>query len=1265
MLLSQFGRAVGTEFRRTRNLKGSGIALQSLRHSADVVGCFRVDVREGRELAAGDPAQITNAPISSIEKGFQNDGLYPPLAVHASRTGDEGGIVTMCQQVLLFLMTSVAAIAQTSSVGTFTGRGTLAARIAVRGEGIHAPSTVPVTASGDTSNQRLGAAGETFHGAAHEDAVWKQAGADEGLRQAFERARYSLEDSGHGSYRGVNPAQRLTFEFTEREARLSHPNGSVILHLTGYVYGDRLQKPASARLFGAANRVEYRREDLTEWYSNGSQGLEQGFTLAHRPRMCRKGEPLVIALGVTGGLAPTQKTDENQVLFASTSMGVVLRYGGLRALDARGRILPSRLEVRGAEIRLIVEDQGARYPLVVDPTWSQQQELTASDGAEYDNFGNSVSVSGDTAVIGAPGKTINSHVSQGAAYVFVRVGGVWSQQEELAASDGTAGDQFGYSVSVSGKTLVIGASGKTINSHAGQGAAYVFVRSGGVWSQQQELAASDGAASDAFGSSVSVSGVTTVIGSPNKNISGPGQGAAYVFVFSGTAWTQQQELIASDGAAGDLFGNSVSASGNTTVIGAPDKNGSQGAAYVFAASSGAWSQQQELIASDGAAGDLFGNSVSLSGTTAVIGAARKNSYRGAAYVFTSNSGAAWAEQRELTASDGAAGDQFGYSASVSGDTAVVGAFAKNSSQGAAYGFARSGGVWSQEQELTASDGAANDQLGFSVSLSGTTAVIGAFNKNSEQGAAYVFVGPALGTNSLLVGSAAGASSVILTCSGAWAVTANDSFLHISPGSASGTGSGVVVFTYDAFIGAGTRTGTLTIAGLTATVTQVGTNYLGTHAVTTLVPSGLSYPYGVAVDNSGNVYIADTDNSAIKEWCASTQQVVTLVSSGLNLPQGVTVDNSGNVYIADTGNNAIKEWIPSTGQVTTLVSSGLNQPYGVAVDSSGNIYFADRLNSAIKEWIASTQQVVTLVSWLDEGYEWNNPIGVAVDNSGNVYTLDGENSGIKKWNASTQQVTILGSSVPSGIALDSSGNVYIVEVGYWAIQEIQFAFVGPASLAESGWNGSDSLLPVLPATASLIGVFAPTSDQAWLTIGTIANGVINFSFATNTSVSRTAHISVLGQQITVTQNGLLTQTITFGPLATQVFGSAPFTLSATASSGLTVSFNSQTASVCTVSGITVTLVSVGTCTIQATQAGNTNYAAAPSVNPSFQVTSQCDLKRNGTINVADVQLIINEALGVTQPVNDLSGDGVVNVLDVQIEMDAAAGLGCKQLTPSAY
>ena len=284
--------------------------------------------------------------------------------------------------------------------------------------------------------------------AANADAAWKKAGADEGLRQAFERAAYSLEDSGHGTWRGVNPAERLTLEFDGHEARLRHPDGSVTFHLTGYGYGDRLQKPAHARPTGNGNRVEYQRGDLTEWYVNGSQGLEQGFTLTQRPGTDRESEPLVISLGVTGGLTPSQKADEDGVVF-----GAVLRYAGLKAVDARGHVLPSRMEVRGREIRLLVEDRDAQYPLVVDPTWTQQQELTASDGVADDLFGSAVSVSGDTAVIGAASK--NS--GRGAAYVFVRSAGVWTQQQELTASDGAPNDSFGISVSVSGDTAVVGA----------------------------------------------------------------------------------------------------------------------------------------------------------------------------------------------------------------------------------------------------------------------------------------------------------------------------------------------------------------------------------------------------------------------------------------------------------------------------------------------------------------------------------------------------------------------------------------------------------------------------------------------------------------------------------------------------------------------------------------------------------------------------------------------------------------------------------------
>ncbi len=997
-------------------------------------------------------------------------------------------------------------------------------------------------------------------------AAWKKAGADDGLRQAFERAMYSVKDGGNGTWRGANAAQRLTLEFSDQGARLSHPDGSVTFRLTGYGYGDRLVEPASAKPKAVGNRVEYQRGDLTEWYVNGPQGLEQGFTLVQRPGTDLAGEPLVIALGVSGELLPAQEAKPGAVVLGS-GKGVVLRYAGLKALDARGRALPSRLEVRGDEIRLVVEDHDAQYPLLIDPTWTQEQEMIASDGAANDLFGYAVSVSGDTAVVGAQGKTINSHAYQGAAYVFVRADGVWTQQAELTASDGAADDEFGVSVSVSGDTAVVGAHFKTVNSHATQGAAYVFVRSGGVWSQQAELTGSDGAAGDQFGSAVSVNGDTAVVGAFVKTInSQSGQGAAYVFVRSGAVWSQQQELITAHGGQNDWFGYSVSVNGDTALIGALEVN-QQGLAWVFVRSGGVWSEQGGLLAFDGGAGDNFGVSVSVNGDTALIGASghtvNSRASQGAAYVFVRSDGA-WSQQQELIASDGAAEDSFGASVSVSADTAVIGASVKtitsNSDQGAVYVFVRSGDTWSQQQELTGSDGAANDRFGYSVSVSGDTAVIGApfktINSLSSLGAAYVFVRPRLGTNAVVVGSAGGSSSVVLAYSGEWTATANNSFLHISAGSANGSGNALIVFTYDAFAGAGSRTGTLTIAGLTLTVTQAGTNYMGPGPVVTLVPrgvtpvddvavdsngyvyiantfdsmikewrassnqvtalvsSGLAGPHGIAVDGAGNVFIADTNDGAVKEWDAGEQQLITLVS-GLDQPLGVAVDVLGNVYIADTGNNAIKEWNASTRQVTTLVS-GLNEPFGVAVDVAGNVYIADSYNNAIKEWNALTTEVTTLVS---SGL--SSPLGVAVDGSGNVYIADTGNNAIKEWSASTQQVTTLlasGLNFPGGVAVDGTGNVYIADNLNEAIKEIPNVYIGPTAITEPVTAGSDALLPVLPSTTSLTGFFEPTSDQSWLTIGSITNGAIGFSFSANTSTSpRVAHIAVLGHQITVGQD----------------------------------------------------------------------------------------------------------------------------------------------------
>ncbi|MCG6975904.1 MAG: FG-GAP repeat protein, partial [Acidiferrobacterales bacterium] len=217
--------------------------------------------------------------------------------------------------------------------------------------------------------------------------------------------------------------------------------------------------------------------------------------------------------------------------------------------------------------------------------------------------------------------------------------------------------------------------------------------------------------------------------------------AAALLLVSPASWAltinEAQKLIASDGAAGDQFGRSVSVSGDTAVVGAYAKDSSRGAAYVFTRTGDTWSYQAKLIAEDGVANDLFGFSVSVSGDTAIISAHSDDdngNSSGSAYVFT-RSGSVWSQQAKLIAGDAAANDLFGVSVSVSGDTAVIGASLNDdngNASGSAYVFTRSGGVWSQQAKLLAADGAANDQFGRSVSVSGDTAVVGAYAKDSSR-----------------------------------------------------------------------------------------------------------------------------------------------------------------------------------------------------------------------------------------------------------------------------------------------------------------------------------------------------------------------------------------------------------------------------------------------------------------------------------------------------------------------------------------------------
>ena len=375
-------------------------------------------------------------------------------------------------------------------------------------------------------------------------------------------------------------------------------------------------------------------------------------------------------------------------------------------------------------------------------------KLTASDPAADEWFGYSVSVSGDTAVVGAYGKD-DDH---GAAYIFVYSGESWSQQAKLTASDRMPTDWFGYAVAISGDTAVIGAIGDDDNGTE-SGAAYVFGRSGGSWTELAKLTASDPAPNDRFGHAVAVSGHTAIIGVPKDADSGAESGSAYIFVGDGASWAEQAKLTANDAAEGDLFGLAVSISGETAVVGAygdDDDGVDSGSAYVFVRSGTNWSQQAKLTASDAIVQQTFGTSVAVSGDTAVIGAPLDDAggiFSGAAYVFV-RSGTSWSEQAKLTASGASPSAWFGRAVAISGDKIIVGAILEDTdsphSSGAAYLFGRSGATWSQQAKLTASDAAALDQLGTAVAISGNTAIAGApyaGEGGSASGSVYVFGSP--------------------------------------------------------------------------------------------------------------------------------------------------------------------------------------------------------------------------------------------------------------------------------------------------------------------------------------------------------------------------------------------------------------------------------------------------------------------------------------------------------------------------------------------
>jgi hypothetical protein len=634
------------------------------------------------------------------------------------------------------------------------------------------------------------------------------------IRAEYERHRHSFVPTPSG-YMARNLGNNWVAEFDGAGFTLrgqSHTWGLELVALSGVAVAKGTDPSVHK------DKLTYRRgRDLEEWFVNGPSGLEHGYIVHKRPS-----NGLSFRLAVRGDLRASGSGDALQLtrngVTTLTYSGLKVWDATGKPLPARmagyGNEIELSVDDTQARYPVTVDPTVQQAYLKASNTGSGHAfGYSVAISGDTVVVGANFEYSSTTGVNSTPNDLAPA---SGAVYVFTRSGGVWSQQAYLKASNTGALDHFGESVAISGDTVVVGAPreassttgvNSTPNDSASQsGAAYVFIRSGGVWSQQAYLKPSNTESNDQFGWSVAISGDTIVVGAfgedssttgvnSTPNNAASGSGAAYVFTRSGGVWSQQAYLKSSNTGINDLFGISVAISGDSIVVGAngedssttgvnstpTDTAGDSGAAYVFSRSFGVWSQQAYLKASNTGANDQFGVSVAISGDSIVVGANGEDSSTtgvnsapndsapdaGAAYVFTRSAGV-WLLEAYLKASNTEGSDSFGRSVAISGDTGVVGAYLEDSSttgvnslpidldssadSGAAYIFTRSGGVWSQQAYLKPFNTGCDDEFGTSVAVSGDNIVVGAYLEDSSTtgvnstpdelatfaGAAYIF-----------------------------------------------------------------------------------------------------------------------------------------------------------------------------------------------------------------------------------------------------------------------------------------------------------------------------------------------------------------------------------------------------------------------------------------------------------------------------------------------------------------------------------------------
>lgn len=728
-------------------------------------------------------------------------------------------------------------------------------------------------------------------------------------------------------------------------------------------------------------------------------------------------------------------------------------------------------------------DQGAAYVFTRSgATWTQQQQLTPSNGATGDEFGASVAINVDTILVSATGRPVSGADNQGAVYVFTRSGGVWSEQQILTASDGAVGDRFGSDVTISGNTAIVGAYLDDIGANNDQGSAYIFTRSGSVWTQQAKLLAADGAAGDHFGSSVALGGSTAVVGAPDNDFPGvlsdiySDAGSAYVFTGGGATWTQQAQLsqdnvggIFGDGAR---FGGSAAISGETVLVGIHGADNEDGLAGVYVRADANWSLQAFLADDEDSSGDDFGYSVAIDGDTAVVGAPfddlGASREQGSAYVFVRSAATnTWAFQAKLTASDGAPGIAFGSDVAISGNTIVVGtsivfvSSTTSANSEAAYVFVRSGETWTQQQKLTASDGAPGEAFGSTVSISGETIVVGApFHGTPDRGAAYVFAraGGAWSQQQKLFAPNPGQNE---THYGYSVAASGDTVIVGAPR----YGSGGQIHAY-----------VRSVAEPTTWVLQ---------QIISANDTNICDAFGLEVALSGSTLIAGTNR-------------------GLYTGAGCTIQNGYSVYIfARSGIIWTKQ--------QKLHDSGVPVS-DVAISGDTAVFGTTEVSFSNGSRTAALVFTRTGTSWTPR-----EPLITADDE-----TNDG-----------ADDVAVSGSTVIVGATQDELDLNINQDIDFTSHQGSAYIFnipdapacgftLNPTGQSFTSAGGSGSF--TVSASSANCGWIAD-SDSSWLTItsGTsgTGNGTISYSVAANqTTNPRTGTINVGGQIFTVTQAGIV-------------------------------------------------------------------------------------------------------------------------------------------------